>query len=375
MENSISPIRSGIHLVAYFALWAAALVLLWKYEGFGPSEPLVAMVILGLIFPALAMLATRRASPSPYVVRQPGIESVFLLMYLVPIAWSLVTVFSRVARIEAEPLHSVVLLGVKLLAFVVIPGAITSALGHYRIADLVPISLRWRELRPALWMSLAALLMQSFLGRGLHDIREAHLPVWIIALGAPLSFAWLMIEVGVVEEFFFRVLLQERLAAALRSPWGGLVVAAVLFGLVHAPGFYLRPAATQEALGPHPSLFMAVGYSIVLTSLAGLFLGVLWMRTKNFAVVLIVHAATDLLPNLVAVKISHARDLPIGSLERIECKRLTGDGYGVCQVRVLPESQFLRGRVEKQHAGVAVSTKIRNRLGLAVCGKTRLRNG
>jgi membrane protease YdiL (CAAX protease family) len=235
----------------------------------------------------------------PYVVRQPGIESVFLLMYLVPIAWSLVSVFSRVARIEAEPLHSVVLLGVKLLAFVVIPGAITSALGHYRIADLVPISLRWRELRPALWMSLAALLMQSFLGRGLHDIREAHLPVWIIALGAPLSFAWLMIEVGVVEEFFFRVLLQERLGAALRSPWGGLVVAAVLFGLVHAPGFYLRPAATQEALGPHPSLFMAVGYSIVLTSLAGLFLGVLWMRTKNFAVVLIVHAATDLLPNLV----------------------------------------------------------------------------
>jgi membrane protease YdiL (CAAX protease family) len=44
---------------------------------------------------------------------------------------------------------------------------------------------------------------------------------------------------------------------------------------------------------------MAVGYSIVLTSLAGLFLGVLWMRTKNFAVLVIVHAAGDLLPNLV----------------------------------------------------------------------------
>src|SRR5580704_6912142 len=256
MENSISPIRSGIHLVAYFALWAAALVLLWKYEGFGPSEPLVAMVILGLIFPALAMLPTRRASPLPYVVRQPGIESVFLLMCLVPIAWSLVTVFSRVARIEAEPLHSVVLLGVKLLVFVVIPGAITSALGHYRIADLVPISLRWRELRPALWMSLAALLMQSFLGRGLHDIREAHLPVWIIALGAPLSFAWLMIEVGVVEEFFFRVLLQERLAAALRSPWGGLVVAAVLFGL--ACSWFLL-ASSSYAGGPWPPSFAIHG--------------------------------------------------------------------------------------------------------------------
>ncbi len=139
----------------------------------------------------------------------------------------------------------------------------------------------------------------AFLGRGLHDIREAHVPVWVLAVAAPFSFVWLTIEVGVVEEFFFRVLLQERLATVLRSPWGGLIVAAVLFGLVHAPGFHLRPAATQEALGSHPTLAMAVGYSIVLTSLAGLFLGVLWMRTKNFAVLIIVHAAGDLLPNLV----------------------------------------------------------------------------
>jgi membrane protease YdiL (CAAX protease family) len=141
--------------------------------------------------------------------------------------------------------------------------------------------------------------MQMVLGRGLHDLREAHLPVWLLLAITPLCFFWLCIEVGVVEEFFFRVLLQEHLASVMRSSWGGLVLSALLFGLVHAPGFYLRPAATQELLGPHPSLFMAVGYSIVLTSLAGLFLGVLWMRTKNFAVIVIVHAAGDLLPNLL----------------------------------------------------------------------------
>jgi membrane protease YdiL (CAAX protease family) len=284
---------------AYFALWAMVFVWLRTFEGFEASEALAALVILGVIFPTLAMLATRRVSALPYDVRQPGIETAVLVMYLVVIAWVLVSGFGRVARIGTEPLHSVVLLGVKLVTVVGFPAAIMLALGHYRIAELMPISLRWRELRPALWMSLAALLMQSFLGRGLHDIREAHLPVWVLAVVTPLSFVWLMIEVGVVEEFFFRVLLQERLAAVLRSPWGGLVVAGVLFGLVHAPGFYLRPAATQEALGPHPTLAMAVGYSIMLTSLAGLFLGVLWMRTKNLAVLVIVHAAGDLLPNLV----------------------------------------------------------------------------
>jgi membrane protease YdiL (CAAX protease family) len=299
MENTGLSARSGIYVGTYFAIWTLALVLLRTFEGFEASEALVAVVILGMIFPALAMLATRRLLPLPYVVRRPGIETAALLVYLVAIAWWLVSGFSRLARIETEPLHSVALLGVKLLAFVAFPAAIISALGRYRLSDLAPVSVRWRQLRPALLMALAALLMQSLLGRGLHDIREAHLPTWVLAVATPLSFAWLMIEVGAVEEFFFRVLLQERLAAVLRSSWGGLVVAALLFGLVHAPGFYLRPAATQEALGPHPSLFMAVGYSIVLTSLAGLLLGVLWMRTRNFAVVVIVHAATDLLPNLV----------------------------------------------------------------------------
>ncbi len=310
MDKSSSSIRSGIYVAAYFVLWTGILILLRTFEGFDATEALAALVILGVIFPALALLATRRVSVLPYLVRQPTIETLALVIYLAVLAWVLVSGFGYVARIGTEPLHSVVLLVLKLMVFVVFPAAITQALGQYRIADLMPVSLRWGDLRPALWMSLAALLMQSFLGRGLHDIREAHLPVWVLAVTTPLSFAWLLVEVGVVEEFFFRVLLQERLATLLRSSWGGLFVAAVLFGLVHAPGFYFRPATSQEALGPHPSLFMAVGYSIVMTSLAGLFLGVLWIRTKNFAVLVIAHAAGDLLPNLVPwVKALHLTNL------------------------------------------------------------------
>jgi uncharacterized protein len=299
MQSSTSSIRPGTYVGGYFALWVVVFILLRIFEGFEASEALAALVILGVIFPALAMLTTRRVSTLPYVVRQPGGETAALVMYLVVIAWLLVSGFGRLAHVRAEPLHSVVVLGVKLVTSVGVPAAILLAFGQYRIAELAPVSLKWRDLRPALWMSLAVLLMQSTLGRGLQDIREAHLPVWILAVATPLSFAWLIVEVGVVEEFFFRVLLQERLAVLLRSAWGGLVVAAVLFGLVHAPGFYLRTAATQEFLPSHPSLLMAIGYSIVMTSLAGLFLGVLWMRTKNLAVLVIVHAAGDFLPNLV----------------------------------------------------------------------------
>ena len=130
---------------AYFVLWVAVFMLLRIFEGFEASEALAALVILGVIFPALAMLATRRVSALPHVVRQPGIETAVLLMYLVVIAWVLVSGFGR--GIKTEPLHSVVLLGVKLVVFVAIPAAITLALGHYRIAELMPIE-REQETEP-----------------------------------------------------------------------------------------------------------------------------------------------------------------------------------------------------------------------------------
>ena len=289
--------RSGVYVAAYFALWTFLLLLLRILYHFDIREALTALVILALVLPAISLVATRRVPALPCVVLRPAFETTLLISYLMVIAVVLVWGFGAVGRISTEPAHTIISLGLK-LAFVV-PPVVLLASSHYRFRDLAPVSFTWTALKPALWLSLAVLLMQLFLGRGLHDIRQAHLPVWILVVAAPLSFAWLVIEVGVVEEFFFRVLLQERLAAVLHSPWGGLVVGALLFGLAHAPGLYLRTAATQESIGSHPSLLMAVGYSIVMTSLAALFVGVLWLRTKNFAVVVIVHAAGDFLPNLV----------------------------------------------------------------------------
>jgi len=299
MESSIHSGRPAAYISAYLGLWVATLALLRIFTAFDLSEAIAAFIVLGLVFPALAWLCTRHVQILPLTVRRPHIESPILVGYLLVLACVIVYGFGLIGRISDEPLHSLVILAVKLLAFVAVPAALIAAAGSYRLKELMPFSLRWRDLRPALWMSVAALLMQALIGRGLRDLRLAHPPAGLVLIAAPLAFVWLIAEVGVVEEFFFRLLLQERLAASLHSSWGGLVLAALLFGLVHAPGFYLRPAATQEALGPHPSLLMAIGYSIVITSLAGLFLGVLWMRTRNFAVIAIVHAAGDLLPNLL----------------------------------------------------------------------------
>jgi membrane protease YdiL (CAAX protease family) len=149
-------------------------------------------------------------------------------------------------------------------------------------------------------MSALFLAFQAVAGHGLRDIKGAHVPTNILIFGMPIALLWWTLEAGVVEEFFFRVLLQSRLAALLKSELGGIVIASLLFGLMHAPGLYLRTSITQEGLPPHPPLWMAVGYSIVITSIAGFVFGVLWSRTRNFALIAIVHGAGDLLPDFLS---------------------------------------------------------------------------
>ena len=192
------------------------------------------------------------------------------------------------------------ILAAKLLIFVVLPGTAVQMLFSYQLRQLAPLSATPRQAATMLGASLLVLGFQIAFGIGLRDIADAHLPKTVLLYGIPLTFIWLILEAGIVEEFFFRVLLQTRLALVLKSELGAIVCTSLIFGLVHAPGLYLRTGITQEGLPAHPSVFMAIAYSIVITSVAGFFLGVLWARTRNFAVVVVVHAMADLLPNFLS---------------------------------------------------------------------------
>ena len=101
-----------------------------------------------------------------------------------------------------------------------------------------------------------------------------------------------------VEEFFFRALLQARLSAWFRSEITGIALMAIVFGLAHAPGFIFRHAGAVEGLGRNPSALDAIAYSIVILAVSGVFFGIVWARTKNLFALITIHAATDLLPNL-----------------------------------------------------------------------------
>jgi membrane protease YdiL (CAAX protease family) len=297
LRNSGRTIGTAL-LSGYVAVYAATLYAMVRFGQFEAGEALAVFAILGVGFSLAAWLLTVGVKPLPYRVIDPGRELPSLLAYLLPLVAFITFGFSAIHRyIPAEPADSIVILIAKLAVFVVIPAWVMLARFGYKIPELAPISTRTSHMLVFLGMSLVLVIFQAVLGRGLRDIADAHVSGDRLLFGMPFVFLWLVLEVGVVEEFFFRVLLQTRLSAVLRSELGGIVLMSLLFGLIHAPGMYLRTGVTQEGLSAHPSLLMAIGYSIVITSVAGFFLGVLWARTRNFLVLVLVHAATDLLPN------------------------------------------------------------------------------
>jgi membrane protease YdiL (CAAX protease family) len=306
ISGQVEEIRTGkwqtgfALLVGYLILYTGMLSAMRRTGDFDVTESLLVFTVLGAGFSLAAWLLTVGVDPLHYSILEPKRELTTVGMYLLPIVVFVTWGLGLVRRyVPSDTANAMVILAAKLLVFVIIPAVIVRAQFGYGLRQLAPMSARPRHLLAMLGMSVLLVAFQAVLGRGPQDIASAHLPPFTLWCGLPLTFLWLALEAGVVEEFFFRVLLQTRLSAALKSELGGIVLMSTIFGVAHAPGLYLRTGLTQEGLPPHPSLLMAVGYSVVITSVAGFFLGVLWARTRNFAVVVVVHAMGDLLPNLL----------------------------------------------------------------------------
>jgi len=237
-------------------------------------------------------------------VRRPGREAAAITLYLVVVVggylvWG-IPAFGKAFE-PGSAANLVAVLIKKLLLFVVGPYLIFRLAWGYRLRDLADLSFGWRrQLRPALLIALALVPFQLVVGGGLREIQAAGASPATLALAFVVTFAWILVEVGLVEELPYRVLLQSRLSAWLGSEVGAVFVMAILFGLTHAPGLYYRSGDSIEALGASPSPLMAIGYSIVVVSVVSLFLGFLWARTRNLPILIVVHAAFDLIPKVPA---------------------------------------------------------------------------
>ena len=255
----------------YLLVYAAALALLAVFENFAWAEPLFILVIAGGGFTLAAWVATRGYEPLAGVkLRAPlwGIGAYLL--------------FLGVVLAIGFPENTWLKLGVKLLVFVVVP----------IVAFRMRLPLRFNT-RDAVITLILAVVMTAF-----QLVAGRSKPMSALPLIA--SFLWMTVEAGVTEEVAFRALIQTRLEELMRSKIGGIVIASLLFAVVHAPGLYLRPERTGEGIA-NPSVLFAICYTIVIVSPVALFFGTLWMRTRNIVVLSLVHGAVDAIPNAAEV--------------------------------------------------------------------------
>ena len=289
-------------------LYVSGLAVLSQNKNFELGGALIVLVVFGLVFPALAWFATIRAVPLSISVHPSPGEMLVLAGCIIALSIYLIggpqwiDNFLPRVWIDSAQIKFFVTLAKKVIVFVAIPFGIFRFLFGYRACDFgIQIqglrALRRNHLPLILLVGGALIAFQYVLGGAAAPLRERKFTAYELFFGLPLCFVWLTIEVGLVEEFFFRALVQSRLAAWFKSEVGGVVLMSLIFGLAHAPGFIFRQAGNVEGLGPNPSVLDALAYSIVVLAVSGILFGVIWSRTKNLFALMLLHAAGDLLPN------------------------------------------------------------------------------
>ena len=296
-------------VIAFGAVYLVAVVTLAATGVYSLAEPLFMLVIFGVALPSIAYILCRRVDPLRVIASGSRREIVttfaLVLLVILYLVWGSDRIDAAVYRVfdETPRFDFFLTIAKKVLVFVVIPYAVLSAFFGYRWRDfgfVLPIrsALTPRILRLIVVFFLLYLAIQFLVGQAARPVFRGDFPAVTMIVGGMLVYATLIIEVGLVEEFFFRAVLQARLAAWLDSESAAVVLMALIFGLAHAPGLYLRGAGAVTALGASPDLLSVLAYSIAVLSLAGLAFGVIWAKTRNIYAVILIHAWVDTLPGL-----------------------------------------------------------------------------
>jgi uncharacterized protein len=289
--------RAARFVGMYLVLWAAAAAYL-ALKGADWTQPAVLLGVFGAALPALSIALTRNASPPPVIVRRPGLELAAVLLYLLIYAVVFLGWGMSAARavVPAGREQELLVLALKLVVHVALPVALLAALGA-KFAPLFSSGLN----RPGFWPPLLVLgaiilALLCVVSPALNDIQALHASAATLAWAAPAAFIWLAIEAGLCEEFLFRAVLQTRLTAVLKTETGAVVIGALLFALAHAPGLYLRGKPGVDGYSTDP--LQVVAYTVALLSPIAVLFGTLWARTRSLLLIVLLHAAVDVLPNL-----------------------------------------------------------------------------
>ena len=294
-RSDLAETRGWRAIAAYVAVWALATGY-FAARGGDWSVPIASLGIFGIALSAIIWFLTRKMDPSPVPVARPARESVALLVYLGIYAVLLIGILLGTLKqaIPAGPTQEVVVLAYKLVIHVAIPAAIIVMVGG-TVRPLLDAGIKrrgfWSTLivLGLLMIALLAVVSPSLKEIGALNLTPGALIPWLLA-----AFAWIAIEAGLCEEFLFRACLQSRLTAWLQSPAAAIVASSLLFALAHWPGLYFRGGPGVDGWSSDP--LQVAAFTIATLSPLSIALGLLWARSRSLLLVVMVHAAIDVLP-------------------------------------------------------------------------------
>ena len=234
-------------LIGSFILYACAFTILLRNKDFDATGAVVVLIVFGIVFPLIAWIATRRAIPLSISVTSDKSQLIVLIGYIIVLSVYLVGGPQWIDQhlpsswIDSARTRFFITLAKKLVVFVVIPFAIFRFAFGYRIRDF---GIQRQGLRALYKSHLAVVLVmgglfvafQYFLSGGGAAFRREHFTAFQLLVGLPLCFIWLLLEVGLVEEFFFRALVQSQLAAAFKSEVSGICIEAAASHIMSTSG-------------------------------------------------------------------------------------------------------------------------------------------
>lgn len=285
-----------------FVLLCAGGLALLLLQGADVGDALASLVLLGLVLPLLALATCwRLPRPGTAAVWQRG-EAATLVGLVVFVAAVLMVKQPLLARLLSAAagarLRETVNTLFKLAVFVAIPYAVLRwRHGRLPAAGAVRAP-RWRLVLCFVLLSLVAWALQWAIGSEFSRLLARQRETGALLVAGALCFLWNSVEAGLVEEFFFRRVLQSRLSTWTGSEISAIFLGALIFGLAHLPGIWLRGAGVSEGLGATPSLLTTAAYVIVTQGVAGLMFGVLWARSRSLTLLVLLHGMFDTPSNL-----------------------------------------------------------------------------
>lgn len=283
-------------VLAYLGAWGAATAYIGASGG-DWTFPIMSLAIFGIGLSAVVWFLTRKMDAPAVPVANPKRESVGLLAYLIVYAVLLIGIWlgSIKHAIPRGQTQEIAVLAYKLLIHVGLPAAIVVLLGG-ALRPLFDSGLKRRGFWPALivlsglMFALLAAVSPSLKQIGALGLAPPAALAWVLG-----SWAWMSVEAGACEEFLFRPCLQSRLTAWFQSPATAIAVTSVLFALSHWPGLYLRGGPGVDGWSTDP--IQVAAFTVATLSPLAVSLGLLWVRSRSFLLIVLVHGAIDALPH------------------------------------------------------------------------------